>query len=89
MQTITILGSTGSIGCSTLDVIQRHPDKYRVFAITGHTQVELLIKQAKVCSPRYVVLADDSGYEQAKSVNDFTPVLRAKRTTAAQTMPKT
>ncbi|MEW9797635.1 1-deoxy-D-xylulose-5-phosphate reductoisomerase [Alteromonas sp. CYL-A6] len=65
MQTVTVLGATGSIGCSTLDVIARHPERYRVFAITGHRQVEQLMKQAKACSPRYVVLADASYYEQA------------------------
>ncbi|HBF72032.1 1-deoxy-D-xylulose-5-phosphate reductoisomerase [Alteromonas australica] len=66
MQTITVLGATGSIGCSTLDVVNRHPDKYRVFAITGYAQVELLMKQAQACAPRFVVLADDNYLEQAK-----------------------
>lgn len=65
MQTITVLGATGSIGCSTLDVIARHPDKYRVFAISGHTQVEQLLTQAKACAARYVVLADDTHFAKA------------------------
>lgn len=65
MQTVTILGATGSIGCSTLDVINRHPDKYRVFAITGHQQVERLLEQAQQCAARYVVLACDSQYVKA------------------------
>lgn len=65
MQTITVLGATGSIGCSTLDVIARHPDKYRVFALTGHTQIEQLLKQAKACAARFVVLADDANYAKA------------------------
>ena len=65
MQTVTILGATGSIGCSTLDVILRHPANYRVFAITGNTQVEELIKQAQKCTPRYVVVADESHYAAA------------------------
>lgn len=68
MQTVTVLGATGSIGCSTLDVIARHPDLFRVFAITGNGQVERLIKQAVACSPRYIVLADDSRYEEAVSL---------------------
>lgn len=68
MQTVTVLGATGSIGCNTLDVIARHPDAYRVFAITGHSQLELLMQQAKACSPRYVVLADDSRYPEAKAL---------------------
>ncbi|NVK53986.1 MAG: 1-deoxy-D-xylulose-5-phosphate reductoisomerase [Alteromonadaceae bacterium] len=65
MLTITILGATGSIGQSTLDVVARHPDDFRVFAITGHRQVELLVKQAKACNARYIVVADDADYEQA------------------------
>jgi len=63
MQTVTILGATGSIGQSTLD---RHPDEYRVFAITGHTQIELLVKQAKACHARYLVIANDDDYEVAQ-----------------------
>lgn len=66
MQTLTILGATGSIGVSTLDVISQHPDKFRVFAVTGHRQVEKLLLQAKACNARYVVLADDAQYEDAK-----------------------
>ncbi|OGB27133.1 MAG: 1-deoxy-D-xylulose-5-phosphate reductoisomerase [Burkholderiales bacterium RIFCSPHIGHO2_02_FULL_66_10] len=56
-QNITILGSTGSIGTSTLDVIARHPDRYRVFALTAATQVEMLLQQCQVYSPRYAVMA--------------------------------
>lgn len=68
MQTITILGSTGSIGCNTLDVVSRHPDKYRVFAITGNSQLDLLVQQARQCAPRYVVVADEQRYSQAKAL---------------------
>lgn len=67
MQTVTVLGSTGSIGQSTLDVIARHPDQFRVFAITGHRQVELLVQQAKACHARYLVLASEAEYEAAVS----------------------
>lgn len=56
-QNITILGSTGSIGTSTLDVIARHPDRYRVYALTAATQVEILLQQCQVFSPRYAVMA--------------------------------
>jgi len=56
-QNITILGSTGSIGTSTLDVIARHPDRYQVFALTAATQVEMLLQQCQVFSPRYAVMA--------------------------------
>ncbi|WP_032094350.1 MULTISPECIES: 1-deoxy-D-xylulose-5-phosphate reductoisomerase [unclassified Alteromonas] len=65
METVTVLGATGSIGCNTLDVINRHPDKYRIFAITGNTQLSLLMEQANKCSPRYVVIADPSNYDDA------------------------
>ena len=43
---VTILGSTGSIGQSTLDVIQRHPDRFRVYALSAHSRIDLLIQQA-------------------------------------------
>lgn len=62
MQTVTILGATGSIGESTLDVIQRHPDLFRVFAITGHKQFEKIVQQAKACHARYLVVADEQDY---------------------------
>ncbi|NDW20600.1 1-deoxy-D-xylulose-5-phosphate reductoisomerase [Alteromonas hispanica] len=65
MQTVTVLGATGSIGCNTLDVINRHPDKYRIFAITGNNQLKLLMEQANKCSPRYVVIADPLHYSAA------------------------
>lgn len=68
MQTLSILGSTGSIGCNTLDVIARHPERFRLFAITGNTQVELLMQQAKNFAPRYVVIADENAYLLAKNL---------------------
>ena len=46
-QRITVLGSTGSIGQSTLDVIARHPDRYRVFALTASRQVDVLFEQCR------------------------------------------
>ena len=63
MRTITVLGATGSIGQNTLDVISRHPDKYRVFAITGHANLEDLARLASQCSPRYIVLSDEQAYK--------------------------
>ena len=56
MQSITVLGSTGSIGVSTLDVVARHPDRYRVFALTAHRQVETLLAQIRLHRPRVAVL---------------------------------
>ena len=57
-QVLTILGSTGSIGESTLDVVSRHPEKFRVFALAGHKQVEKLAAQCRTFSPEYAVVAD-------------------------------
>lgn len=56
-QFVTVLGSTGSIGTSTLDVIARHPDRYRVFALTAATQVDVLLAQCQSFEPRYAVMA--------------------------------
>jgi len=58
-QRVTVLGSTGSIGTSTLDVVARHPDRYEVFALSASTQVELLLAQAVQFKPRYVVMASE------------------------------
>lgn len=56
LQRICILGSTGSIGVSTLDVIARHPDRYQVYALTAHTQVEKLAVQCAQFQPQIVVV---------------------------------
>lgn len=60
MQRVTILGSTGSIGTSTLDVVARHPDKFQVVALTAHSQIDLLFQQCRLFNPRYAVLLDDT-----------------------------
>ena len=65
-QWITVLGSTGSIGCSTLDVVRRHPDKYRVFALTGATRVEEMASQVAEFSPAYAVMAEESAADALK-----------------------
>jgi 1-deoxy-D-xylulose-5-phosphate reductoisomerase len=56
MQTITLLGATGSIGLSTLDVIARHPDRYRLYALTAHSKVELLAEQCLRFRPKLAVV---------------------------------
>ena len=58
MQKIVIFGSTGSIGISTLDVLRLHPDKYQVFALTGHKNLELLFKQCVEFKPQYALIQD-------------------------------
>ena len=58
MQNVTILGSTGTIGAQTLDVIARHPQRYQVFALTANTNVSVLLKQCLAFKPKYAVLLD-------------------------------
>ena len=60
MDTLTILGSTGSIGVSTLDVVARHPERYRIVALTAHKQDEVLLQQCLRFKPRYAVLMDEA-----------------------------
>lgn len=55
-QRLTVLGSTGSIGTSTLDVVARHPERFEVFALSAATQVELLLAQCAQFRPRYAVM---------------------------------
>ena len=56
-QKITVLGSTGSIGKNTLDVVARHPDRYEVFALSAATQVDLMLQQCAQFKPRFAVMA--------------------------------
>lgn len=56
-QRITVLGSTGSIGTSTLDVVARHPERFEVFALSAATQVDLMLAQCAKFRPRYAVMA--------------------------------
>ena len=57
---LAVLGSTGSIGTSTLDVVARHPDKYRVTALTACRQDAILFEQCQRFQPRYAVLLDEA-----------------------------
>jgi 1-deoxy-D-xylulose-5-phosphate reductoisomerase len=59
MQNLTILGSTGSIGTSTLDVVARHPDRFQIFALTAYRQVDLLFKQCLQFQAKFAVLLDE------------------------------
>ncbi|CAN7342624.1 1-deoxy-D-xylulose-5-phosphate reductoisomerase [Acidovorax sp. LjRoot194] len=58
-QRLTVLGSTGSIGTSTLDVVARHPDRFEVFALSAATQVELMLAQCAQFTPRFAVMASE------------------------------
>jgi len=65
---VTVLGATGSIGVSTLDVVARHPDLFAVFALTAHRQVDKLFEQCLVHRPAYAVLdrAEDAAALQSR-----------------------
>ena len=65
-RSVTILGSTGSVGCNTIDLIQRHPDAFTVEALTANNSVALLAEQARALRPRLAVVADPKGYEDLK-----------------------
>jgi len=58
LQNLTILGSTGSIGVNTLDVIRRHPQRYRVIALCAHNQIDRLFDQCLEFQPRFAVVRD-------------------------------
>ena len=60
MKGICILGATGSIGVSTLDVVNRHPDKYKVVALTANTNIEELFNQCLAFHPEYAVVVDEA-----------------------------
>lgn len=70
MQHITILGSTGSIGVSTLDVIARHPDRYRVFALTAQHRVEELAAQCARFQPQVAVVGTAQAAQRLQKLLD-------------------
>jgi 1-deoxy-D-xylulose-5-phosphate reductoisomerase len=63
-QRVVVLGSTGSIGCSTLDVIARHPDRLRVHALSAHSRMENLAEQAAACGAPIVLVPDAAARER-------------------------
>lgn len=67
MRTVSILGSTGSIGRNTLDLVTANPGLYRVEALTAHNNVELLVQQARACNARKAVIGNASLYGELKS----------------------
>jgi len=76
-QTITILGSTGSIGTSTLDVVARHPDRYRVHALTAHTRVAELADQCRRHRPARAVVGSADAALALRRLLDASPDTRA------------
>lgn len=75
---VTILGSTGTIGINTLDVISRHPERYRVFALTANSDTEKLVDQCTRFRPEYAVMTNSGCAEQlqdelrAKGLDEIT-----------------
>ena len=67
-RTLTVLGATGSIGVNTLDVVAQHPELYRVFAISGATQLDKLLAQCKQFAPRYAVVLDEGAAETLRGM---------------------
>jgi len=59
MKTLSILGSTGSVGTQALDIVAMHPDRFSVFALTAHRNVEKLFQQCQQFRPQYAVMVDD------------------------------
>ncbi|MGB8274600.1 MAG: 1-deoxy-D-xylulose-5-phosphate reductoisomerase [Alphaproteobacteria bacterium] len=64
---VTILGSTGSVGCNTVDIIERHPGRFVVEALSARTNVKLLAEQARRLRPRLAVIADESRYAELRA----------------------
>ncbi len=67
IKSVTILGSTGSVGTSTIDLIRAHPSHYVVTALTGGKNVALLAEQARTLNPQFVAIADDTQYAALKN----------------------
>ncbi len=67
MQQITILGATGSIGKSTLDVLARHPQQFQVYALSANSQWQRLFEQCQQFKPRYAVLLDAGAAQQLQA----------------------
>ncbi len=86
-QRVAILGSTGSIGTSTLDVIARHPERFEVVALTAATQVDLLLQQCVQFKPRYAVMASEAHAQlladKLKALGSSTTVLKGAEAISA------
>ena len=68
MKTVSILGATGSVGTSTLDIVERHPDLYRVVALTAAANVEALARAALRTRASLAVISDESRYAELRSL---------------------
>lgn len=73
---VAILGSTGSVGTQTMDLIAREPDKYHVVALTARRNIKLLVEQARQFKPSFVVVAEESAYAGVKDALADLPEIR-------------
>ena len=75
---VTVLGATGSIGCSTADIILRHPDKFSAHALVGYRNSEKMLQLAEQLNPDWVVMIDPDGLQywkaKCRSAQDWHPV---------------
>jgi 1-deoxy-D-xylulose-5-phosphate reductoisomerase len=74
MKQLAILGSTGSIGTQTLDVVRQHPEAFGVYALTAHRSIDLLIQQAIEFNPAMVCIADESLYQPLREALSDLPI---------------
>ena len=74
MKQIAILGSTGSIGTQTLDVVRQHPSEFSVYALSAHRNVTLLIQQAIEFNPAVVCIADETFYQPLRDALSDLPI---------------
>ena len=68
MKHLTLLGSTGSIGCSTLDVVRHNPDSYTVTALVAGKNVQRMVEQCMEFTPRFAVMDDEESARQVKAL---------------------
>lgn len=68
MKGLCILGATGSVGLSTLDVASRHPNKYKIIALSAHSQVERLAEQCQQYLPEYAVMVNEAAAAKLSSI---------------------
>ena len=83
VRNVVILGSTGSIGVNTLDVIRRHPSRFKVLALTAHRQVDRLYEQIIAFKPRYAVVLEPHAAKQLaarlREVGNSTEILHGEK----------
>ena len=74
-RSLTILGATGSVGKSTLDLVRERPDRFKIKGLTAHTNFEFLARLALEFRPDSVVIADETYYKQLKDCLSGTDIV--------------